>query len=164
MGAEGGCTPPFIPAAERRSGRIPALPYPPLRCAQYKANGAKIEDVTRPRNLLIVSALASVLLMFGWLAYREFRLRYAQWKYSRALIPGTRKQDIENRFLSTGIRFFRESPNVDFVSVGYEVRYSLACAPREVGLLLEFRARDGASSEAEILQGIKPVRRERGCM
>jgi hypothetical protein len=30
MGAKG-CTPPFIPAADRRSGRIPALPYPPFR-------------------------------------------------------------------------------------------------------------------------------------
>jgi hypothetical protein len=35
MGAEGGYTPPFIPAAEQRSGRIPALPYLPLRCDQY---------------------------------------------------------------------------------------------------------------------------------
>jgi hypothetical protein len=102
--------------------------------------------------------------MFGWLAYREFGLRYEQWKYSRALKPGTRRQDIENRLLSAGIRFFPESPKVDFVSVGHEVRYSLACAPREVGLLLEFKARDGASSEAEVLQDIRPVRQERGCM
>jgi DNA replication protein DnaC len=31
IGARAACAPPFIPAAERRSGRIPALPYPPLR-------------------------------------------------------------------------------------------------------------------------------------
>jgi hypothetical protein len=29
--AKGSCAPPFIPAADRRSGRIPALPYPPPR-------------------------------------------------------------------------------------------------------------------------------------
>jgi hypothetical protein len=35
MGAKGGCTPPFIPAAERRSGRIPALPS---SCRKHKRN------------------------------------------------------------------------------------------------------------------------------
>lgn len=102
--------------------------------------------------------------MFGWWAHRELSLRYAQWKYSLELEPGTRRQVIENWLLSEGIRFFPKSPNVDFISVGDEVRYSVACAPREVGLLLEFEVHDGTSSGAEVLQAVKPVRQERGCM
>jgi hypothetical protein len=128
------------------------------------ADRAKIEDVKRLRNLLIVSPLAVVLSLFGWWAYRELSVRYAQWKYSRELKTGTRRQIIENRLLSEGIRFFPESPNVDFVSVGDEIRYSLACAPREVGLLLEFTVHEGTSSRDEVLQSVKPVRQERGCM
>jgi hypothetical protein len=112
---------------------------------------------------LIVSALALVLSMFGWWAYRELGLRYAQWKYSRELKAGTRRHVIENWLLSEGIRFFPQSPNVDFVSVGDEVRYSVACAPREVGLLLEFKVDDGTSSGDEVLQSVKRVRQERGC-
>lgn len=118
----------------------------------------------RLRNILIASALALVLLPFGWWSYRELVLRYAQWKYSRALKPGTRRQVIENRLLSENIRFFPVSPNADFVSVGDEVRYSLACAPREVGLLLEFKVQEGTSSGDAILQAVKPVRQERGCL
>ena len=118
----------------------------------------------RPRELLIASALALVLSMFGWWSYRELRLKYVEWKYSRELKLGTKRQVIENWLSSEGIRFFPESPSVDFVSVGAEVRYSLVCAPREVGLLLEFTVDDATSSGAEILQGVKPVRQERGCM
>jgi hypothetical protein len=102
--------------------------------------------------------------MFGWLSYREFDLRYMQWKYSREFIPGMKRQAIEDRLLSEGIRFFPESPNVDFVSVGDEVSYSLVCAPREVGLLLEFKVHEGTPSGNEVLQSVKPVRQERGCM
>src|SRR5579863_8904261 len=102
--------------------------------------------------------------MFAWWAYSELGLRYAQWKYSRELKPGTRRRVVENRLSSEGIRFFSQSPNVDFVSVGEEIRYSLACAPREVGLLFEFKAFADAPSGSEVLQGVQPVRQERGCM
>jgi len=34
---QGGLSPPRIPALGRRSGRFPALPYPPPRCKQYTA-------------------------------------------------------------------------------------------------------------------------------
>jgi hypothetical protein len=125
---------------------------------------AKIEDVKRLRNFTIASALALVLSMFGWWSYRELGLRYAQRKYSREFKPGTKRQVVENRLLAEGIRFFPESPNVDFVPVGNEVRYSLVCAPREAGLLLEFQTQDGTSSGDEILQRVEPVREKRGCM
>src|ERR1017187_1069360 len=33
--------PPSIPGLSRRSGRIPALPYPPIKLSYYKTNLAK---------------------------------------------------------------------------------------------------------------------------
>jgi hypothetical protein len=125
---------------------------------------AKIEDVKRARTLLIGSALGLVIPVFGWLGYRELSLGYVQRKYSHQLIPGMKRQVIEDRLLSERIRFFPESPDVDFVSVGDEPRYSLVCAPREVGLLLKFEVRDGVSSTADVLRSVKHVRQERGCM
>lgn len=115
-------------------------------------------------RILVFSTLGLILLMSGWWAYREAGLRYAQWKYSRELKPGTTRQVIEDRFLSAGVRFYPESPGVDFVSVGDEMRYSIACAPREVGMLLEFKTHDGAPSGADVLESEKTVRQERGCM
>jgi hypothetical protein len=39
--ATGRLAPPAIPALDRRSGRIPALPYPPSKSRQYKPGGIK---------------------------------------------------------------------------------------------------------------------------
>jgi hypothetical protein len=108
--------------------------------------------------------LGLVLTVFGWWAYRELCLDYAQRKYSGEFTPGMKRDVIENRLLSEGIRFFPESADVDFISVGDEVRFALVCAPREVGLLLEFEARDGTSSRAEVLRSVRRVRQERGCL
>jgi hypothetical protein len=74
-----------------------------------------------------------------------------------------KRQDIENRLLSEGIRFFPETPLDDFVSLGDEVRYSLACAPREVGLMLEFEVHDMKPSGTDVLRRVSLVRQERGC-
>lgn len=48
--------------------------------------------------------------------------------------------------------------------MGDEVRYSLACSPREVGLLLDLEADNGTSSESQVLPRVRAVRQERGCM
>jgi hypothetical protein len=120
--------------------------------------------VKRLRNLLSVSALGLVLVMFGWWAYRELCLRYAEWKYSREFIPGMKRQDIENRLLSEGIRFWQGPPLIEFVSLGEEVRYSLVCAPREVALMLQFEVHSGTASGTDVLQSVKYVRQERGCL
>jgi hypothetical protein len=110
------------------------------------------------------SALALVVLMFSWWAYRELRLRHAEWKYSRELVPGMKRQEIENRLLSEGIRFLPE-PLFDFVSLGEEVSYSPICAPREVGLMLQFEVRhDGTPLGVNVLQSVKQIRQERGCL
>jgi hypothetical protein len=122
-----------------------------------------MEDVTRPPALVLTSIVALLLSPFAWWACRELGLRYAQWKYTLEFETGTKRQAIENRLLSEGIRFFPVGPNVDFVSVGNEVSYSFACAPRGVGLRLVFGMR-GASLGAEVLESVKPVREERGCM
>lgn len=126
--------------------------------------GANIEDVKRLLTCLRVSALGLVLLMFSGWAYRELRLRYAEWKYTREFTPGMKRQDIENRLLSEGIRFWPEPPLVEFVSLGYEVSYSPVCSPREAALLLEFEVHDGTPSGADVLRRVKPVRQERGCL
>lgn len=103
--------------------------------------------------------------MFSWWAYRELRLSYVERKYSREFTPGMRRQEIENRLLSEGIRFFPEPPLFDdFVSLGEEVRYVPVCAPREVGLMLQFEVHDGSPSGADVLRSVKPVREERGCL
>ena len=81
--------------------------------------------------------MALAVSTFGWWAYRELRLRHAEWKYSRELVSGMKRQEIENRLLSEGIRFLPE-PLFNFVSLGKEVSYSPICAPRQVGLTLQF--------------------------
>ena len=116
------------------------------------------------RNLLIASTLGAVLTILGWWAWRELRLEYMQEKHSSKLVLGMKRQVIENRLLSEGIRFFPESDDLDFVSVGYDVHQSLICAPREVGLLLEFEARDLTPSGDDVLRSVKRVRQERGCL
>jgi len=126
--------------------------------------GANIEDMKRLLIFLSFSGLGLVMLIFGWWAYRELRLRDAERKYSREFTPGMKRQEIENRLLSEGIRFFPEAPLFAFVSLGTEVRYSPICAPREVGLMLQFEAHDGTPSGADVLRSVKPVRQERGCL
>ncbi len=126
--------------------------------------GANIEDVKRLLTCLSVSVLGLVLLMFSWWAYRELCLRCAEWKYTREFTQGMKRQDIENRLLSEGIRFWPEPPLVEFVSLGYEVRYSPVCAPREVALMLQFEGHDGTPSVADVLRSVKLVRQERGCL
>ena len=134
-------------------------------CLYYSRRIAStIEDVRRLRDLLTISILVVVLLLFGRWAYRELGLRYAERKYSREFTPGMKRQDIEYQLLSRGIRFLVEPPNREFVSLGDEVSYSIACAPREVGLMLEFQVRDSTPSGADILRSVKLVREERGCM
>lgn len=125
----------------------------------------KIKDVKRLLKFLIVSALGLMLTLFGWWAYAEWYLARVQGKYSREFIPGMKRQAIEHRLLSEGIRFSPESPALDFVSVGSEIRYWVViCAPREVGLMLEFEVHGGESSGADILRIVTPVREERGCL
>jgi hypothetical protein len=120
--------------------------------------------VKRLRKLLIVSALGLMLSTFGWWACVEMYLTHMQGKYSREFMPGMKRQLIEDRLLSEGIRFFPESTALDFVSVGYEVFPGLICAPREVGLMLQFEAHGGRSSGADALRTVTPVREERGCL
>jgi len=121
--------------------------------------------VKRLRYLLLVSALGLVLSICGWWAYRELSLEHGQGSYSREFVPGMKRQVIEDRLLSEGIRFFPESPSVDFVSVGFEAfPHSVICAPREVGLVLQFELRNGAPSGADVLRTVMPVRQERGCL
>jgi hypothetical protein len=127
-------------------------------------NASTIEDVRPLRSLFSISAIVLVSLLFGRWAYRELGLRYAEWKLSRELTPGMERQDIENRLLSKGTRFLVEPPNREFVSLGDEVSYSIACAPREVGLMLEFEAQDTTPSGADVLRSVKLVRQERGCL
>ena len=124
----------------------------------------RIRDVKGLRNLSIVSALALLLLMSGWWACRELVLAHTERRYSRELIPGMTRQVVEDRLLSERIRFFPQSPAVDFVSAGYEVRYSLVCGAREVGLMLQFAVRDGKPSGMDVLQAVKPARLETGCL
>jgi hypothetical protein len=126
--------------------------------------GFKIKDVRLLRILLIVSALGLMLFMFGWWACVDLYLAHVQGKYSREFMPGMKRQVIEDRLMSEGIRFFPESPALDFVSAGYEVRYWVViCATREVGLMLEFGVHAGRSSGADVLRTVTPVREERGC-
>ena len=70
----------------------------------------------------------------------ELRLRNVEQRYSRDFIPGMRRQEIESRLLSEGIRFWPGPPQYEFVSLGEEVRYSIVCASREVGLMLQFKS------------------------
>ncbi len=46
--------------------------------------------------------------------------------------------------------------------LGEEVRYSIVCAPREVGLMLQFEVHGDVPSGTDLLQSIKPVRQEQG--
>jgi hypothetical protein len=101
--------------------------------------------------------------MAGWWAYRESYLKYAEWKYSREFKPGMKRQEIEDRLLAEGIRFWPESSN-DFVSLGYEVSYSPICAPREAALMLAFEVENATPSGADVLRSVRPVRQERGCL
>lgn len=128
------------------------------------ATACKIKDVKRARKLLGVSALGLMLSMFGWWMCVELYLAHVQGKYSREFIPNMKRQVIEHRLLSEGIRFFPESAALDFVSVGNEVFPRLICAPREVGLMLEFEVHDGKASGADVLRTGTPVREERGCL
>ncbi len=109
------------------------------------------------------SALGLVLLMSSWWAVRELRLRNVEQRYSREFIPGMKRQEIESRLLSEGIRFWPGPPQYEFVSLGEEVRYSIVCAPREVGLMLQFKVDGSTPSGTDLLQSVKPVREERGC-
>ena len=120
-------------------------------------NQVNIEDVKRLLIVLIASVLGIAVPMFGWWGCRELSIRNTESKYSREFKPGMKRQAIEDRLLAGGVRFWPDSSfNADFVSAGNEVSYALICAPREAGLLLEF--------EGDVLQSVKPVRQERGCV
>ena len=101
------------------------------------------------------------MTVLGWRAYRELRLEYAQRTYTLEFMCGIKRDIIENRILSEGIRFFPESADVDFVPVGDEVRFALVCAPREVGLLFEFEECEGTCSGAEVLRSVNVSTRTR---
>jgi hypothetical protein len=131
--------------------------------SRLAATACKIKDMKRARKLLVVSALGLMLSMFGWWACMELYLAHVQGKYSREFIPSMKRQVIEDRLFSGGIRFFPESAAIDFVSVGNEVFPRLICAPGEVGLRLEFALHGGRASSADVLRTVTPVREERGC-
>ena len=113
---------------------------------------------------MIVSVLSVLLLIAGWWAFREWQLASVQRKYLREFVSGTKREILEDRLLSEGIRFFPESSDLDFVSVGYEIQNSLVCAPREVGLLLRFELAGSRPSGRDVLKTVTAVRQERGCM
>ncbi len=119
--------------------------------------------VKRRRNWLILSVLVLSLSTLGW-GYPELSSAYARWKLSRAFTLGMKRQVIERRLLSERTRFWPESPEIDFVSAGFEARYSLVCAQREVGLQLQFEVREGKPSEADALRSVTSVRKEHGCL
>ena len=61
----GGFAPPAIPALDRRSGRVPALPYPPSRPRQYTPpSGSIVKNVCRNVHRWVINTL--VLVQFRW--------------------------------------------------------------------------------------------------
>src|SRR3984885_6898011 len=66
MAAEwGGLRRPTIPDLNRRSGRVPALPYPPSRLGQYKpSSGWFAKNACRNRHRRVINTL--VLVQFRW--------------------------------------------------------------------------------------------------
>ena len=61
----GGFAPPAIPALDRRSGRVPALPYPTSRPRQYTSLSDWIaKNVCRNSRLQVINTL--VLVRFRW--------------------------------------------------------------------------------------------------
>src|SRR3984885_14572776 len=66
MAAEwGGLRRPTLPDPNRRSGRVPALPYPPSRLGQYKpSSGWFAKNACRNRHRRVINTL--VLVQFRW--------------------------------------------------------------------------------------------------
>ena len=64
--AGGAAAPPRIPAAGRRSGRIPALPYPPPRCGQYRTGIDQNAKINLPARRPARYNLMLVLPHFRW--------------------------------------------------------------------------------------------------
>ena len=62
------------------------------------------------------------------------------------------RREIENRLLSEGARFFPEAPLFDFVSLGEEISFNPICAPREVGLTLQFEVRNGKPCHSPLFE------------
>jgi len=122
-----------------------------------------IDDVKRPRTILFFLRWVHCGYL-GVVGISRVTSDYALWKYSGELVPGMTRNEIENRLISEGIGFFPETPDRNFVSVSVEVQTSLACAPRAVGLLLEFEMRGPTSSGSDVLRNVRSVRRERGCL
>src|ERR1700689_3214319 len=51
-GGGGRGAPPAIPDLDRRSGRVPALPYPPPKSGQYKPSSGRIAKKCLPKRPL----------------------------------------------------------------------------------------------------------------